>query len=593
MQIRSSTVPKKRILAFIISFFILTVTAKAAVVHLTWGSQNPGAAIGQADGTDLPSGAIVRLGFFSLTDDQISEAFNDLEYLEIHFQEITRERIGNFAGTSIQSTSTTTSPNQLEFDGAFAQDLSMENAGIEGKRLYVWAIDTDIPSEATQHGIVSSPAWSIPVSPLDILQIALEDIEPGKQEHLYLAEQGPELSQSLGGVQNKLLQKDTPIQNNPNSVPTGPLDEQLVVVDTSGTPAGTTTYNAADDQYTLSVTGGNIWGVEDNFHFTYREISGDIETTVVVNSLYVSDDSGAAGIMLRDSATEDSSFAFINATSSGVAFDRRLESGGGTKRSSKGIIEAPVWLRLTKIGNYVRVYYSVDGNNWSLLAEDSINLSETYFLGLAASANKADDFLVAVLSDLKVVGLEAGSVFDTVTNVDIGAVGITGDTAYTPDADSYIIQASGDGIGGRSDSFHFVNREVEGDFETLTKMDSLTATESKAQAGLMVRESTRPDAPFFAALSSNVGSLNTQSRNTYGATPDAFSLQGIPAPIWLKISRQGNVFQSEYSQDGLNWTLISEADLNLPQKLLVGMAVSASDAHTIAYGEFGAYSVAR
>lgn len=346
-------------------------------------------------------------------------------------------------------------------------------------------------------------------------------------------------------------------------------------------------YDEDNDMFRLSADGGLIWGLEDEFRYVYREISGDVEATVKVSSLEAGDEFGKAGIMFRESASKDARHAFLTISAGkGVALERRKNAGEGTVRSGKGNVSTPVWLRLIKEDNYLSAYYSEDGDNWSFLSEDIIDFPNTISIGLAVAAHGEDDSVTADFGELQIVELQSESATETFISADIGKVGVNGNAAYDSDANSFIIEASGGDIGHNQDAFHYVFREVSGDFVTVSKIDSLVAEEDWAKAGLMVRESFQPDSQYFATfMAKNVGILH-QHRATIGGDSNWSKVDGVETPFWLKISRSGNLFRASYSLDGAQWNVVNEANLTLSETVLIGMAVTSHKEGALAYAEF-------
>ncbi len=57
---------------------------------------------------------------------------------------------------------------------------------------------------------------------------------------------------------------------------------------------------------------------------------------------------------------------------------------------------------------------------------------------------------------------------------------------------------------------------------------------------------------------------------------------------WIRLKRQGDVFESYISNDNKAWSLYSSFTLIMPQKLLVGLAVTAHNSNDQTKSEFGA-----
>lgn len=378
-----------------------------------------------------------------------------------------------------------------------------------------------------------------------------------------------------------------------NSIPTGPVDETFSVDDIgTGNLGGTASYDSDNDMFRLSASGGQIWGTKDDFHYVYREVTGDVETTVKVSSLTAGDEFGKAGIMIRESSSEDSRHAFLTVSAGkGVALERRHEVGGGTTRSGKGNVAAPVWLRLIKEGTYISAFYSEDGDNWSFLSEDILNFSDTIFIGLAVAAHGENDSVMADFGELNIVELQSESATETFISTDIGKVGVNGDAAYDSQTDTFLIEASGGDIGHIQDAFHYVFREVSGDFEGVAKLESLVAAQDWTKAGLMIRGDVQPDSLYFSIfMAQNVG-LVYQSRTVVAGGSDWSMHEDFVDPVWMKVTRQGNLLQAYYSQNGNDWSFLDENTVDLPDKVLFGMALTSHEEGTLAYAEFSNLSV--
>jgi len=131
---------------------------------------------------------------------------------------------------------------------------------------------------------------------------------------------------------------------------------------------------------------------------------------------------------------------------------------------------------------------------------------------------------------------------------DIGTVGLAGIT------DPVSIHGAGTGFlaGGTSDSFHFSALPTTGDDVYSAKISSMT-TGATRQGGIMLRSGTGVSDPYVALYVCN-GQCIFQSRTTSGAAAvQNLALSGT-VPMWLKLTRQGNLVRGYQSTDGLNWT---------------------------------------
>lgn len=146
----------------------------------------------------------------------------------------------------------------------------------------------------------------------------------------------------------------------------------------------------------------------------------------------------------------------------------------------------------------------------------------------------------------------------------------------------WTVAGSGTDIGGTADQFHFVWQPLVSDGGIRAQVLTQTNTNSRAQAGVMLRASTDPSSPFYAVLVTPQRGIFVFERTTQGGgVTTVTSLAGI-APVYLQVQRSGTTFTAYTSSDGSTWTLIpgSSMTLNLTGTLLAGMAVSSHTSST-------------
>jgi phosphatidylserine/phosphatidylglycerophosphate/cardiolipin synthase-like enzyme len=166
--------------------------------------------------------------------------------------------------------------------------------------------------------------------------------------------------------------------------------------------AGSTAY--ADGVFSVAASGADVWGVADELHFASRTLTGDGSIVARVAAVDNVDPWTKAGLMIRESLTAGSAHAFMLVTpGKGLAFQRRISASGISTHSSGGIGTAPVWLKLTRVGQIVSAFRSTDGVTWTPVASDTIALGPTVHVGLAVTSHR-DGRLAAATFDGVVVG---------------------------------------------------------------------------------------------------------------------------------------------------------------------------------------------
>ncbi|HOT91702.1 MAG TPA: TadE/TadG family type IV pilus assembly protein [Anaerolineae bacterium] len=110
------------------------------------------------------------------------------------------------------------------------------------------------------------------------------------------------------------------------------------------------------------------------------------------------------------------------------------------------------------------------------------------------------------------------------------------------------------GTGTNYDGGYYVYQApVSGDFDMRLRVISIGSTDSDAEAGLMVRESMALNSRYIATLVKANLSVYQDYRTTTGGTASESSATAS-LPLWVRITRTGNVFRSYFSTNGSTWT---------------------------------------
>lgn len=146
------------------------------------------------------------------------------------------------------------------------------------------------------------------------------------------------------------------------------------------------------------------------------------------------------------------------------------------------------------------------------------------------------------------------------------------------------VTAAGTGFAGTADQFRFISKQVTGDAQTSTTIVSQAPPAGAAQqAGVMVRQTAAPGAPYYAVLdvpSASPPAVQVWDRAAWNGTATMVASYPATAPVSVMIQRQGNLLNAGVSTDGTHYTLIpgSTADLDLPTTTVQGLAVASGSA---------------
>ena len=164
---------------------------------------------------------------------------------------------------------------------------------------------------------------------------------------------------------------------------------------------------------------------------------------------------------------------------------------------------------------------------------------------------------------------------------DVGAVGITGSATYANG--TFAIQGGGYGIGGTpsglggpSDSFHFVYQALQGDGTIIARV--VTEPGTTGLAGVVFRAVVGDTSPLnaYAAYFPQNTDVLFLDRPAEGASEAiSGSSAAVSLPYWVKLVRSGSVFSAYASVDASNWVQVGTSQtIAMPATAFVGLAVS-------------------
>jgi regulation of enolase protein 1 (concanavalin A-like superfamily) len=151
------------------------------------------------------------------------------------------------------------------------------------------------------------------------------------------------------------------------------------------------TTEAAGGSVTVEGSGADIWGVADAFHFAHRRLDGDGEIVARVAGVPHTHHWAKAGVMIRESLAASSRHAYVLVSAGrGVAFQRRVATGGSSTHSTGGSGTAPYWVKLVRKGDHFTAFASADGGTWRQVAAETIVMTRSVYIGLAVTSHNDD-----------------------------------------------------------------------------------------------------------------------------------------------------------------------------------------------------------
>jgi hypothetical protein len=166
--------------------------------------------------------------------------------------------------------------------------------------------------------------------------------------------------------------------------------------------------------------------------------------------------------------------------------------------------------------------------------------------------------------------------FGAFTNSDdVGAPPLKGSAEFDAGTRQYKITGSGTDIWAKADQFHYVWREMSGNFAVTATARFLTEGIGHRKAVIMLRKSLDTDSPFVHLAIHGDGTPAVQFRNTRADNTNTvdFPVEG-PGTWKMKLARQGATITVWIAKDGAPLRELGHTTNQLGSPILVGLGVS-------------------
>jgi len=174
---------------------------------------------------------------------------------------------------------------------------------------------------------------------------------------------------------------------------------------------------------------------------------------------------------------------------------------------------------------------------------------------------------------------------------DIGNPALAGNTVYDSEKDSYTLSGSGYNIWFDRDEFHFLYKEVSGDFTLTSDMGLIgEGIDPHRKVGIMVRSSDADDAAHMTATIHGDGLTVLQWRREDGMEmrdpeDEIFAEEGNYQT--LKLERKGNEYTMWAAKAGGDLLPIGSHMLEtIPENALVGLFICSHNPAILEQGKF-------
>jgi regulation of enolase protein 1 (concanavalin A-like superfamily) len=334
--------------------------------------------------------------------------------------------------------------------------------------------------------------------------------------------------------------------------------------------------------FTVKGSGADIWGTSDEFHWANMLVQGDFEFIARVGSVENVNRWVKAGLMVRNHNLPNAAHASVFATPGrGIAFQRRRSEAATSVHTAGPALTAPVWLRLVRFGNEFTAYSRrTTSDPWTRIGSDTIPVHEIATVGLVVSSH--------------VDGRLATATFDSVSitpprrwvGADVSGASTVFAGSHVDSGGTVTVRNRGRDIWGTSDEFRFAYMPMSGDGSIVARVAGIENTDAWAKAAVMIRESTAPGSRHAMTLVSAAKGLALQYRPETDGTSLSASFNPSSGLRWVRLVRQGNVFISSVSSDGVTWHEVARPTITMGSNVLVGLAVTSHNASAYTTGVF-------
>jgi phosphatidylserine/phosphatidylglycerophosphate/cardiolipin synthase-like enzyme len=170
------------------------------------------------------------------------------------------------------------------------------------------------------------------------------------------------------------------------------------------------------------------------------------------------------------------------------------------------------------------------------------------------------------------------------TSKDIGTVGAAGTASVS--GGTFTVKGSGADIWGTADEFRFVYKQLTGDGSIVARVTGITNQNAWSKAGVMMRETLNAGSKHATMFVSSAKGLAFQRRTSTNGTSASTAGALASAPYWVKVTRSGATFTAYQSSNGLTWTAVGSATMNMTATIYVGLAVTSHADGALSTGTF-------
>jgi hypothetical protein len=129
---------------------------------------------------------------------------------------------------------------------------------------------------------------------------------------------------------------------------------------------------------------------------------------------------------------------------------------------------------------------------------------------------------------------------------------------FETDDGRILMNSIGADVWGTADQFCYAYKRLSGNGSIVTRVDYLMNTWGWARAGVMIREGLDAGSAHATVAVTPSNGVSLSHRPIMNQASFQVNQPDLVAPYWVKLTRSGNTFTAERSEDGVNWVSITD-----------------------------------
>ncbi|MHC4703973.1 MAG: PA14 domain-containing protein, partial [Planctomycetota bacterium] len=175
--------------------------------------------------------------------------------------------------------------------------------------------------------------------------------------------------------------------------------------------ASSLSVDEATGTYEVAGAGADVWGSADQFHYVYRELTGD--ATIIAHVPSNGSGSNAwskGGVMIRQSlevGSVHSLMAITGGNGGGGAFQWRpvADEGSSSAHDDAAGMAPGYWVKLERVGNAFSGSFSADGETWTQQGDaQTIEMADPVLIGLFVTSHAAGEIRTYTFDKVSIDG---------------------------------------------------------------------------------------------------------------------------------------------------------------------------------------------